>query len=108
MYGMVHDEQLPGEPARYAGQYEELNVLGVPTGVIRKVAKGDLLPTLPRGFTWRYVSHQRLSQMTIADLLEKAAEYRRMATTATTLDVRDALLRLAKRFADAAQERGSE
>jgi len=34
----------------------------------------------------------RLSELPQADLLARAAEYRRMAATATTADVRDALL----------------
>jgi hypothetical protein len=43
--------------------------------------------------------------MSPADLLARAAEHRRMAATATTAAVRDALLRIAKRFAEMAQDR---
>lgn len=46
-----------------------------------------------------------LSEMSPADLLARAVEYRRMAATATTAEVRDALLRIAKRLADMARDR---
>ena len=40
-----------------------------------------------------------LSDLTPDQLLERAREYRRMAATATTVETRDALSRLAVRFA---------
>jgi hypothetical protein len=43
--------------------------------------------------------------MSIAELRLRAAEYRRMATTATTVEVRDGLLRIAKRLIDIASRR---
>lgn len=46
-----------------------------------------------RGLAW-----QPLTRLSAAELRVKAAEYRRMATTATTEQVRDALLQLARRF----------
>ncbi len=47
---------------------------------------------------------RRPSQQTAAELLARAAEYRRMAETATAPDVRDALIRLAERFESLAKE----
>jgi len=55
---MEPDEHLPGAPARYSGRYDELNVLGTPTGLSIAANKGDALPSLPRGFTWRHVLAQ--------------------------------------------------
>jgi hypothetical protein len=40
----------------------------------------------------------RLSELSPDDLLRRAAEYRRMATTARTADVQTSLLRLAETF----------
>jgi hypothetical protein len=48
-------DQHPGEPARHTGEYEELTVLGARTGWSYYVREGEPLPSLPRGFTWRYV-----------------------------------------------------
>jgi hypothetical protein len=50
---MKSDEHLPGELAPLSGEYEELNVFGRPTGWSVYVQKGQPLPALPRGFTWR-------------------------------------------------------
>ena len=53
----------PGEAARHSGEYEELNVLGSPTGWSIYAGQGANLPTLPRGFTWRHVpGTQRLER----------------------------------------------
>jgi hypothetical protein len=101
-YDSEHD---PGTPAPVTGQYEELNVLGAPTGVVIDAQQGVPLPSLPRGFTWRLTSRQGVADMSVAELLAKAAEYRRMAATASTVEVRDALFRLAERFETIAQER---
>ena len=49
-----------------------------------------------------------LSSLPIAELLTKAADLRKMAETARTLHTRDALLRLAGRYARLAQERMAE
>ena len=38
------------------------------------------------------------SELTPAELLARGAEYRAMAATASTQDVRDALIRLAERY----------
>ena len=38
------------------------------------------------------------SEMTDEQLRDRTAEYRRMAATASTVEIRDALLRLAERF----------
>ena len=46
----------------------------------------------------------RLSDLTRTELLARAAEYRRMAATASTPDTRDALLELAERFEEKAME----
>ena len=50
----------------------------------------------------------RLSERTPAELLARAAEYRRMAETASTADVRDALLRLAERLEAMAARRSPD
>ena len=69
--------------------------------------KGDLLPALPIGFTWHLVARRRISELNAAELRARAAEFRGMATTATTAETRDALLRIARRFSDLANERDS-
>ena len=46
-----------------------------------------------------------ISHRTVEELLARAAEVRRMAETATTSDVSDALLRLAERYEAAAANR---
>lgn len=46
-------EYPPGARAPIRGVYELCNVLGSPTGVRTIVARGDLLPAAPRGFTWQ-------------------------------------------------------
>lgn len=56
--GMADIEHQPGEPASCEGEYLELNVFGAPTGWSVHVKKGEPLPPLPRGFTWRRVSEQ--------------------------------------------------
>ena len=48
-------EHLPGERARYSGDYEERNVFDTATGKRIYVDQGAILPVLPRGFTWRLV-----------------------------------------------------
>jgi hypothetical protein len=53
---MEADEHLPGELAPHSGEYHELNVFGTPTGWSRYIQKGERLPVLPRGFTWRHVT----------------------------------------------------
>ncbi len=45
----------PGTRAPSCGIYEQRNVLGTPTGVRIIVARGDVLPAAPRGFTWSIV-----------------------------------------------------
>jgi hypothetical protein len=47
----------------------------------------------------------RISELSISELQARATEYRLMAATATTSDTRDALLRIAQRFANMAEER---
>jgi hypothetical protein len=37
-------------------RYEELNVLGTPTGKVAHVGEGEALPGSPRGFSWRHVA----------------------------------------------------
>jgi hypothetical protein len=46
-----------------------------------------------------------LSELTVEQLRKRAAEFRGMAATATTADIRDALLRVAERFDVIAAER---
>jgi hypothetical protein len=38
--------------APVGGTFEQRSVLGSPTGVRITVARGELLPNAPRGFTW--------------------------------------------------------
>jgi hypothetical protein len=52
---MDPNEHLPGEPARYTGRYDELNIFGTYTGRTIEAERGERLPPLPRGFTWRHV-----------------------------------------------------
>jgi hypothetical protein len=52
---MDSNEHRPGDQARHSGEYEELNVLGLPTGWSIYAEQGAALPPLPRGFTWRHV-----------------------------------------------------
>ena len=47
----------------------------------------------------------RISELNTVELLARAAEYRRMAATATTAGTRDALVRLAARFERTALQR---
>jgi hypothetical protein len=51
---MAH-EHAPGEAAPVAGNYEQLNVVGQPTGVRANVGQGHPLPPAPRGHTWTLV-----------------------------------------------------
>jgi hypothetical protein len=44
-----------GTPAPESGTYEQLNVFARPTGHRVAVRKGEPLPPLPRGFSWRRV-----------------------------------------------------
>jgi hypothetical protein len=52
---MEADEHLPGEPARHTGRYDELNVFGTHTGRTIDAERGERLPWLPHGFTWRHI-----------------------------------------------------
>jgi hypothetical protein len=94
---MTSTDYPPGARAPVAGTYEELNVFGARTGRIIEVQQDEALPSAPRGFTWR-----PLSRRSPAELGEMARDYRRMAATATTPEIRNALLRLSRRFADLA------
>jgi hypothetical protein len=53
---MEPHDGLPGEPARHTGQYHELNVFGTHTGRTIEAERGEKLPSLPIGFTWRHVA----------------------------------------------------
>ena len=97
---MTSTEYSPGARVPAAGPYEELNVLGASTGKVIVVQQGDALPPAPRGFTWR-----PLRQRSPNELRDRAQEYGRMAATASTPEIRDALLRLGRRFADLAAEK---
>jgi len=100
---MAFTEYQPGDRAPGAGEFEELNVFGTPTGRIVTVAKDDPLPGAPRAFTWR-----PLAEHSVDELRARAAEYRRMAGTATTAPIRDSLRKLAERFDTLADQRGRE
>ena len=60
------------------------------------------------GISSPMVSRSPLSALPIDQLLARAAEYRRMAATASTPDTKDALNRLAVRFAMMAAKRQVE
>ena len=100
---MPYIEHRPGEQAPGTGLYEERNVFGAATGTMIFMTEGDEFPPAPRGFTWRL-----LSDRPIEELRAKAAEYRRMAETATTEDVRTALQRIAERLDEMADRRKLE
>jgi hypothetical protein len=55
---MPLDIHLPGDPAPRTGHYEECNVFGTSSGIVRHVTEGEPLPSLPRGFTWRRVKQE--------------------------------------------------
>lgn len=48
-------DHMGGTPAPESGTYEQLNVFARPTGRRVTVRKGEMLPPLPRGFSWRRV-----------------------------------------------------
>jgi hypothetical protein len=100
---MSNNEFLPGELAPQTNVYEELNVFGSRTGKIALLEKGVALPSAPRGFRWR-----PLAELSVAELRARAAECRRMAATATTVEARDSLLRLADRYDALADKRERE
>lgn len=95
-------EHQPGDFVPSSGEYEELNVFGTPTGRIAELAKDEQLPGSPRGYTWRPVA-----RLSVAELRNRAAEYRRIAETARTAEVMDGIHRLAKRF-DALADRRTQ
>jgi hypothetical protein len=99
---MAFTEYQPGDRPPGPGEYEELNVFGSPTGRIAAVAKDEELPAAPRGFTWRPLAEQSIDELRV-----RAAEYRRMARTATTASVRDSLHKVAERFDSLANRRES-
>lgn len=72
-------------------------MFGARTGRIVEVQQDEALPSAPRGFTWR-----PLSERPATELRAMARQYRRMAATATTAEIRNALLRLSRRFTDLA------
>ena len=52
-------EQVPpGGSAPASGTYEELNVLGKPTGRRVTIKATEQLPASPRGFHWRLVTNR--------------------------------------------------
>jgi len=51
------------------------------------------------------LSRKPLAELSPDELLARAADYRKMAATATTTGTRDALLRIAKRFSEMALDR---
>ena len=98
---MTKYEYQPLSPAPHTGIFEEVNVFGSATGGAAFVTEGDALPAAPRGFTWR-----PLGTLSVAELRQRAEEYRRMADTARTAQVKEGLLRLAERFDALADRRG--
>jgi hypothetical protein len=56
---MVERQELqPGSRAPSTGHYEELNVFGSRTGKVEHVREGELLPSAPRGFSWRLMEQE--------------------------------------------------
>ncbi len=97
---MRSDDYRPGEKAPTAGRYEELNVFGSRTGKTFLATEGAELPRAPRGFTWR-----PLDRRSASELRDRAQEFRCMAATARTIEIRDDLLYLAAEFDGLAADR---
>lgn len=97
---MALSEYQPGGCAPDTGEYEELNVFGTPTGRIAAVEKDEQLPATARGFSWR-----PLRDRPVAEIRASATEYRRIAETARTAEVRDSLRKLAERLDNLADQR---
>lgn len=97
---MQQTEYQAGSNAPEAGLYEELNIFGTPTGTVILMADAETFPSHPVGFTYR-----PLTSLSVAEIRDRAAQFRAMARTATTAEVRDALFRLATRFDDLAVKR---
>jgi hypothetical protein len=97
---MALDEQFPGDPALLSGEFEEVNIFGSRTGRVVLAMKGDELPPAPRGFGWRL-----LAARGVVGLRAQSAGYRRMAATATTTAVMQALYMLADRYDALADQR---
>ncbi len=97
---MALSEHQPSGPAPSTGEYEELNIFGTPTGRVAVVEKDEELPDAARGFSWR-----PLGDRPVAEIRASAAEYRRMAETAKTAEVRDSLRKIAERFDSLADQR---
>jgi hypothetical protein len=51
-------EHVPGEPAPFAGTYEQANIFGRPNGIRIDVYHGHSLPAAPIGHTWRLVEEE--------------------------------------------------
>jgi hypothetical protein len=88
----------------HTGVFEEINIFGARTGQAF-VTKGDMMPAAPRGFAWR-----PLGALSVAELRQRAEQYREMATAARTAVAKEGLLKLSKRFDALAdrRERGGE
>ena len=107
-------QYLPGAPAPVAGNYEQLRMLGSPTGVRVAMLAGQPLPAAPIGSTWIRVEDREVSRPrphrghsappAVLKLRAEAAAYRRMAATAQTPEARNELEALAARLAAAAAE----
>lgn len=93
----------PDENARSSGQYQELNIFGAPTGRIALMTEGDRLPSSPRGFSWR-----PLAERSASELRAEGNKYRRMAETATTMEVAASLRKIADRLDAMADQKERE
>lgn len=51
--GWADLECAGGVPAPVAGIYVQRNMFGTPTGTYFTAAEGEILPELPRGFSWK-------------------------------------------------------
>lgn len=90
---MARDEFEAGDHAPAAGLYLQLNVLGTLTGETVEMQQGEMLPALPRGFSWK-----PLSAHTTVGLFQLAVHHRNTAKTASARQTRDHHLRLSQVF----------
>jgi hypothetical protein len=84
-----------------------LNLFGSPTQRLVLIERGEGVPAAPRGHVWR-LERPALSELTTADLVERAVEMRTRAATARARGSAESLIRLAERYEALAADRGSE
>lgn len=55
---MRKSEHSPGEFAPASGDYEQINIFGLPNGIRTSLALGQMLPLAPVGHRWRPVDQR--------------------------------------------------